>query len=63
MRLAIPNVPRKVSLRQVPGALARLSVVGAIGVALVAVLGFVSGKAGGWVSKEKQFFADAVHFI
>ncbi|MBS1149795.1 MAG: hypothetical protein H6Q89_1493, partial [Myxococcaceae bacterium] len=32
MRLAIPNVPRKVSLRQVPGALARLSVIAGLGV-------------------------------
>lgn len=60
MRLAIPNVPRKVSLRQVPGALARLSLVAGAGVLLVAVLGVISGKAGGWVSKEQQFFAEAV---
>jgi hypothetical protein len=60
MRLAIPNVPRKVSLRQVPGALARLSIVAAVGVALVAVLGVLGSKAGGWLSKEKQFFAAAV---
>ncbi len=59
MRLAIPNVPRTVSLRQVPGALARLSVVAAIGVGLVAGLGLVSSKAGGWFSKERRFFAEA----
>lgn len=60
MRLAIPNVPRKVSLRQVPGAFARLSIVAAIGAVLVGVLGFVGSKAGGWISKEKEFFATAV---
>lgn len=60
MRLAIPNVPRKVSLRQVPGALARLSVVAGLGVALAAVLGVVSSKAGVWLSSEQDFFKTAV---
>src|SRR5688500_18100344 len=60
MRLAIPNVPRKVSLLQVPGAVARLSVVAALGVMLVGVLGLLSSKAGGWLSKEQRFFAEAV---
>ncbi len=59
MRLAIPNVPRKVSLRQVPGALARLSVVAAVGVAMIAGLGFASTRAGAWFSKEQRFFAEA----
>jgi hypothetical protein len=44
----------------VPGALARLSVVGSAGVVLAIGLGLISSRAGGWLSKEKQFFADAI---
>ena len=60
MRLAIPNTPRTVSLAQVPGAYARLSIVAALGVALAAALGFAGTKAGTWLSGERQFFETAV---
>ena len=60
MRLAIPNTPRPVSLRQVPGAFKRLSVVAGLGFALAVGLGVVSTKAGTWLSKERRFFEDAV---
>ncbi len=60
MRLAIPNTPRKVSLKQVPGAFARLSIVAGIGVALAVVLGFIGTQAGAWLSSERGFFARAV---
>jgi hypothetical protein len=60
VRLAIPNAPRKVSLRQVPGALARLGVVAAIGAAVAAGVGFASTKAGAFFSDEKRFHDGAV---
>lgn len=60
MRLAIPNTPRKVSLGQVPGAYARLSIVAAVGGVLAAGLGFAGTKAGTWLSGERQFFETAV---
>ncbi len=60
MRLAIPNVPRKVTLRQVPGALSRLSVVAGLCVVGVGILVAVSSMAGTWLSKEQDFFKTAI---
>lgn len=60
MRLAIPNAPRKVSLRQVPGALARLWVVAAVGVLLASLIGWGSARAGSFLSQESEFFSRAV---
>ena len=60
MRLAIPNAPRTVSLRQVPGALPRLWSVAALGSLLAAAIGFASSRAGSFVSEERAFSADAV---
>ena len=60
MRLAIPNAPRKVSLRQVPGALRRLAMVAVFGAGLAVAIGVASLRAGSYASQEKEFFADAV---
>jgi hypothetical protein len=60
MRLAIPNAPRKVSLRQVPGALLRLWVVAVFGVILAGAISWASVRAGSYASTEQAFFADAV---
>lgn len=60
MQLAIPKAPRKVKLRQVPGALQRLAVVAAIAAAVAGVIALIGLKAGRWLGAEGQFFARAV---
>ena len=59
MQLAIPSAPRKVSLTQVPGAFARLSATGALGLLLAGVLWLGAVKAGGWLSSERDFLERA----
>ncbi|MFT3842903.1 MAG: DUF3592 domain-containing protein [Myxococcaceae bacterium] len=60
MQLAIPNAPRKVRLSQVPGAFARLSVAGLLGLGVAAGLWLVAMNAGKWLSSERDFLDNAV---
>jgi hypothetical protein len=60
MQLAIPNAPRKVRLSQVPGAYARLSVAGAVGLLVAGGLWFLAMNAGKWLSSERDFLDHAV---
>ena len=60
MQLAIPSPPRQVRLAQVPGALARLAVVAGVALAATLAAGGASLLAGGWLSRESDFFARAV---
>lgn len=60
MQLAIPPAPRKVSLRQVPGAVLRLSLLLGSTALLAGLLFGAGGLVGTWASSEREFLAAAV---
>ncbi|GHG77396.1 DUF3592 domain-containing protein [Comamonas sp. JC664] len=59
MQLAIPHAPRKVKLRQVPGAVGRLIRGALLGLLAVAVLGAGAGWAGRYFVEEQGFASRA----
>jgi hypothetical protein len=60
VQLAIPKAPRKVLLRQVPGAFRRLVLAVVTALAVAALLSLIGLRAQGWVSGEQGFYRRAV---
>jgi hypothetical protein len=60
MKLAIPHAPRKVMLRQVPGAVGRLIVACVLALAIAGGLSALGVFAKRWFSGERGFFDRAV---
>lgn len=60
MKLAIPHAPRKVMLKQVPGAMRRLFIAGALALAVAGGLSVLGVFAQRWFSGERGFFDRAV---
>ncbi|MBM4776207.1 MAG: DUF3592 domain-containing protein [Archangiaceae bacterium] len=59
MQLAIPHAPRPVSLRQVPGAVRRVSIVAGACVAGVLIVGLIAQVSVRWVTEEARYIAGA----
>ncbi len=59
MQLAIPSPPRKVKLSQIPGALRRVAVVGAVAFALTVLGWFIAARAQSSLSAEREFLERA----
>ncbi len=59
MQLAIPQAPRRVRLSQIPGGLARVGLVAAAMLALVAGAGFAAARWARAVGREEGFLARA----
>ena len=59
MQLAIPSVPRKVKLSQIPGALRRVAWVALAAVVVTAVVWFVAARAQSSLSAERAFLSRA----
>ena len=59
MQLAIPQAHRRVPLSKVPGAIARLVRVAAVGLGLMAMLGAGAGALGRFVVEEQDFLSRA----
>lgn len=59
-QLAIPQAPRAVSLAQLPSAVRRLTVVGVVGLCLVATAWAVGSPARAWLAGERAFLDRAI---
>ncbi|MDP3501935.1 MAG: DUF3592 domain-containing protein [Myxococcales bacterium] len=63
MQLAIPHAPRPVTLRQVPGAMRRVSIVALACLAGVLVVGLGSRLAVRWLTDDARFVAEAERIV